>query len=83
MENIVPRAQIEPTPLAFWVNMLTVLPPRLPEVIILPTPTCLCGSLPERSGQTFYPCLCLYLIPVYIDTCEKENLFLYWRTCGF
>ena len=52
MGNIVLRAGIETTPLAFWVSVLTIIPHRLLDVTILPTPTCLCGSLLERSMQT-------------------------------
>ena len=44
MGNIVPRARIEPTSLAFHAT-----PPRLPDVTILSMPTCLCGSLSERA----------------------------------
>ena len=40
--------------LAFWVSVTGVIPPRLPDVTTLPTPTCLCYYLPERSVQTNY-----------------------------
>ena len=33
-------------------SALTATPYRLPDAITLPTPTCLCGSLPVISGQT-------------------------------
>ena len=52
MRNIVPRAGIEPTTLAFRARVLTIIPPRLFDVTTIPTSTCLCGSLPERSLQT-------------------------------
>ena len=39
-----------PTSLAFWANVLTITPPRLHDVTILPMR--LCGSLPERSVVT-------------------------------
>ena len=40
-EIFAPRVTIKPTPLAFWVSMLTNTPPRLPDVTTLSTPTCL------------------------------------------
>ena len=43
---------IEPTSLAFWACVLVITPLRLPDFTTLPTPTCLCDSLPERSVQT-------------------------------
>ena len=52
MGNIVPTVGIEPTSLAFQASVLTITPPRFPHVTILPTPTCLCGSLLEKSAQT-------------------------------
>ena len=52
MGNIVLRVGIELTSLAFQASVLTITPPRLCDVTTLPTPTCLCGSLPERSLQT-------------------------------
>ena len=52
MRNIVPRVRIEPASLAFQASVPTISPSRLPSVTTLPMPTCLCGSLPERSVQT-------------------------------
>ena len=49
--NIVPRAEIEPTSLAFWASVLTITPHRVPDVTNVPMPTCLRSSLPERSVQ--------------------------------
>ena len=46
---IVPRTEIEVTTLA---SVLNITPPRLPNVTILPTSACPCGSLPERSVPT-------------------------------
>ena len=40
MGNCVPIVGIEPTPLAFQVSVLTITPPRLPAVTMLPIPTC-------------------------------------------
>ena len=37
MENIAPRAVIEPTSPAFLVSVLTITLPRLPDVLSLPT----------------------------------------------
>ena len=50
--NIVPRVVIELTSLAFWASVLTITPPRHHDVTTLPIPTCLYGSLRERSVQT-------------------------------
>ena len=52
MGHIVSRARIEPTSIAFWVTVRTITPPRFPDVTILPMPSCLCGSLVDRSMQT-------------------------------
>ena len=41
MGNIVPRVRIEPTCLAFWASVLTIIPPMLPVVTLLPKPTCI------------------------------------------
>ena len=51
MGNIVSRVGIEPTSLGFQTSVLTITPPRL-SVTTLLIHTCLCGSLPERLGQT-------------------------------
>ena len=51
MRNIAPRAGIKTTSLAFQAT--TVTSPRLRDITILLTPTCLCGSLPERSVQYY------------------------------
>ena len=45
-------AGIEPTPLALQTNVLTITPPRLPDVTTLAMPACPCDSLPESSVQT-------------------------------
>ena len=50
--NISPTVGFEPTPLEFRASVLTITPPRLPDVTTLPMPTCLCVSLPQRSVQT-------------------------------
>ena len=47
MGNIAPTVGIESTSLVRQDNVLSITPPRLPDVIILSTPTCLCGSLPK------------------------------------
>ena len=50
--NSVPRAGIEPILLAFQASVLPITPPRLSDVSTLSTPTCLCGTMPQRSVQT-------------------------------
>ena len=52
MGNIMPRVGIDPSSLAFQASVLSITSPRLPGVTTLPTPTFLCGSVPERLGQT-------------------------------
>ena len=52
MGNTVPRAGIKPTSLAFCANVLTITQHRLPDVTTIPTPNCLCSSLPQRSVQS-------------------------------
>ena len=59
METSAPRGGIEPTSLAFHVNRLTISPPRFLDVTTLPTPSCLCDSLPKRSTQIYYTNLTL------------------------
>ena len=49
MGNSVPRVGMEPISLAFLASVLTITPPRLPDIIIHP---CLNGSLPETSENT-------------------------------
>ena len=50
---------------AFRVSLLTITPPRLPGVTTLPTPICLCRSLPERPVQT---------VDTYINAPEGDCL---------
>ena len=52
MGNIVPRAGLEPTPLAFWASVLPLHHIGFPDDTAIPTPTCLCGSLPHMLVQT-------------------------------
>ena len=52
MGNIIPRAGLEPTSLAFQASVLPYSPCRLPDVNTMPIPTCLCSSFPQRSVQT-------------------------------
>ena len=47
--NIVLKARIKPRFLVFRDSVLTITPPRFPDVTTLRTPPCLCSSLPERS----------------------------------
>ena len=50
MGIIVSKVGIEPNSHVFQASVLTILPPRLPDIIILPT--CLCSFMPETSMQT-------------------------------
>ena len=52
MGNIEFRVGSEPMSLAFCTSVLTITPPRFPDVTTLSTHTYLCDSLPERSVQT-------------------------------
>ena len=54
MGNIMPRAELELTSLAFRASVLPLqfTPHRLLDVTTLPKPTCLCGALPQGSVQT-------------------------------
>ena len=59
MENIMPRAGIKPTSLTLWATVLPFhhllgvgrLRHWVGDVTSIPTPTCLCSSLPQRSVQ--------------------------------
>ena len=55
MGNIVSRAGIEPTSLAFWASMLLIITRRLPDTITIPMPMGLCSSLLQRSVQSKSP----------------------------
>ena len=68
MENIVPRTGIEPTSLAFPASVLTITPPRLSDVTTVPTPTNLCGFLPERLVQTTSIIIIIIIIIIKIIT---------------
>ena len=52
MGNIVPRAGTKPTSLAFQPSVLALHHGSLPDVTTIPTPTCLCITLPQMSMQT-------------------------------
>ena len=51
MGNIVPKAGIAPTSLAILGQRDRITPCRLPDVTTIPTPSCVCSSLPQRSVQ--------------------------------
>ena len=51
MWNTAPRAGLEPRSLAFWASMLPLHHIDFPDFTIIPTPTCLFSSLPQRSVQ--------------------------------
>ena len=52
MGNTVPRAGLEPTSLALRASVLPLHHIGFPDVTTILTPTCLCGSLPQRSVHT-------------------------------
>ena len=52
MGNTVPRAGFKPTSLAFRASVLPLHHVGFPNVTTIPTPTCLCSFLPQRSVQT-------------------------------
>ena len=52
MGNIVSRVETKPISLAFQASVQTITPHRFPDVTMLHTPTCLCGSLPDGMMQT-------------------------------
>ena len=52
MGNSVPSVESHPTFLAFETSVLTTIPPTLPNITSLSTPTCLYDFLPGRSVQT-------------------------------
>ena len=53
MRNNALRAIFKPRAFDFWASVLTITPPRLPDVITISTLTCL--SDPERSVKTTCP----------------------------
>ena len=58
---IVPRVGLKPTSLAFRASVLTLHHIGSPDVTTIPTPTCLCSSLPQRSvPTTTYICIRCY-----------------------
>ena len=63
MGNSVSRAGIKPISLVFWAMVLPFTQHRLPDVTSIPMPTCLCSSLPQRSGQTttILSCYAMYI----------------------
>ena len=62
MGNIVPRAGLEHTSLAFLGSLL----PLYPDVTIIPMPTRLCSSLPQTTTLLL---LSLLLLPVPVLFC--------------
>ena len=59
---------------------LSITLPRLPDYIIVPMPTCLCGSLPKKSVQILASVLAITLprfpdaITLSIPTCLRGFL---------
>ena len=74
MENIAPRAGIEPMSLAFQAYLLTVTAPRLPDVITLLI-TCLYGSC--LRGQYRLLQLYMYACILYIYICVYIYIYIY------
>ena len=66
MGNIVPRVGIEPTPLAFPDRCATVTPCRLPDITIIPLPSCL-QILASEVSADYYIVLNLNSLHVCLD----------------
>ena len=66
MGIIVPRVGIELTSLAFRASVLSLHHVGFPDVTTIPTPTCLCTSLPQRSVQK----------------CKSLSAYNYMRACN-
>ena len=68
IETIASRAGSEPTSLALWASVLTITPPNLHDVITLPTSTCLCVILLEKSVHLPRGIVCLLVLTIaYIE----------------
>ena len=52
MGNTVPRAGLKPTSLAFQASVISLHHVGFPDILTIPTPTCLYSSSPQRLGQT-------------------------------
>ena len=78
--NSVPRTGLVPIYLAFRASVLPLHHIDFPGVTTIPTPTCLCSSLPQRSVQT----------TTYVQIGGKVNygswlmfiLLIYWGNHG-
>ena len=71
--NIGHRAGFEPTSLAFGASVLPLHHGGFPDITALPTPTCICGSLPQRSVQT--KVFTDFLLLLILDAnCRNKNL---------
>ena len=69
MGNNAYNVRIEPTSHAFGASVLTITPPRLPDVTTLFIPTCLCDSLSERSVHAPPVIVSLLMLTsIYIQT---------------
>ena len=78
MGNIVPRAGPEPTSLAFR----AIAPHMLDDVTTLPTPTCLCTSLPQRSVWTNYTCLTVIINLLMLTITYTQAMVSHKHTQG-
>ena len=72
MENITPRAGIEPISLAFWVSVVAITSCRLPDATTVHFPNCICGP-PCLRDQ----CRQLHLFPW---NCKFINAYNYIHT---
>ena len=77
--NIALRVGIESTSPAFQANVLTITPPRLPDVSILPMPTCLCGSLSDYYTHPPGIIRLLMLTITYIQAMTLHNIHIQGR----
>ena len=86
--NIGPRMGIEPTSLAFWAS---VIPSHhvgsLMSLITIPTPTCLCSSLPQRSVRTTTIWIKVSNVPSIssrsLRLSQYQVQWLNWQSAGF
>ena len=62
MGNITPIAGLEPISVSFQASVLPLHNVGFPDVTTIPTPTCVCSSLPQRSLQSTTQAMHLYII---------------------
>ena len=85
-EISVPRADLEPTSVAFQASVLPVHHVGFPDVTTIPTPTCLRGSFASEVNVDYYIIIIIIIIiiVVIIDiiTITMTSLPSYVPTCG-